>query len=520
MSEPQTCPPPAAASHDPAAALSPAFSIVPSGAVLARYLVDPADTVLIQGPRGSGKSTASVHKLLLNAARQPPGPDGIARRRSYVVRNTFDELKRTTVQTWLAVLAEPHHGTMKWDKPFEYRIRIGPLRWDIVFLALDREEDAKKLLSSEISDIWFNEFREIPRRIIDDASAIVGRFPPKKDGGCFRAQIIGDTNPARIDHWFTVMSGQAPLPDNLTEEQRRAMQRPEGWSIHRQPPAMIEETGADGQVRRYRANQEAENRRWLPDGYYERLLQGKSRAWIRVNLLNKPALLAAGKPVWPGFREEHHMAREALTAMAGHPLFVGIDFGRTPAAVMGQRIFDRWRILGELTAEDVGAKTFAGLLKRFLAERFPGLDCRLFGDPAGQNLAEADDISPFLMFRAAGLAIRPAPSNDPVIRIGAVEELLAAAPEGRPRLTLSPACVRLAAALAGDYQYKRIQGAGERFDEVPFKNAASHIADALQYMALGAGEGRQLLAPIDPERPKIMQPKIERGWSRLRSFDR
>jgi hypothetical protein len=280
---------------------------------------------------------------------------------------------------------------------------------------------------------------------------------------------------------------------------------------------MIEVTDTEGEVRGYRVNAEAENLKWLPPDYYERLVRGKGRSWIRVNLLNKPALLSWGKPVWPGFREEHHVARGTLKPEAGHLLFVGVDFGRTPAAVMGQRIFDRWHILGELTAEDVGAKVFAGILKRYLAERFPETAYRIFGDPAGQNLAEADDVSPFIMFRAAGLGILPAPTNDPLIRIGTVEELLAAAPEGVPRLRLSPECSRLAAAMAGDYQYKRIQGAGERFDESPLKNAASHVADALQYMVLGAGEGRQLLAPAAAPPPRPIEPERGRGWPKLRS---
>ena len=34
---------------------------------------------------------------------------------------------------------------------------------------------------------------------------------------------------------------------------------------------------------------------------------------------------------------------------------------------------------------------------------------------------------------------------------------------------------------------------GERFDDKPDKNMYSHIHDALQYLMLGAGEGRQLI---------------------------
>ena len=491
------------------------FTIAPGGEISQAYILDAAEVVLIQGPRGSGKSTASCHKLFMNAAQQPKAADGVRYRRSYVVRNTYDELKRTTVATWLTQFPEKSFGKFKFDKPFEHRIRVEDLDWQVIFLALDREEDAKKLLSAEASDIWFNEFREMSRKIIDDASAILGRYPPKKLAECYRPQIIADTNPARVDHWFTIMSGQAPLPEGAGEEERRQSTKPETWKIHLQPPAMFEEKTVDGDVAGYRINPAAENLKWLPDGYYDRLISGKSRAYIRVNVLNKPALLTSGKAVWPTFREEVHVAKNVLEPVQGHPLMLGQDFGRTPATIVGQRVFDRWRIVAELGAEGMGAKAFGAVLKRFMAERFPGFGYAIWGDPTGDDMAQADDISPFLMFAASGLTVFPAPSNDPTIRIAAVEECLNGMTDGAPRFLVSPTCVRLCAALAGDYHYGQPRAANEPVN--PVKNSASHYADALQYLVLGAGEGRGLVTPAQQtHRPKA--PERTRGWGRLRSF--
>lgn len=491
------------------------FTIAPGGEVAERYILDDAEVVLIQGPRGSGKSTASCHKLVMNAVQQPKASDGLRYRRTYVVRNTYDELKRTTVATWLMTFPEKDFGKFKYDKPFEHRIRIEDLDWQVIFLALDREEDAKKLLSTESSDIWFNEFREIPRRIIDDASAILGRFPPKKLAECYRPQIIGDTNPPRVDHWFSVMSGQAPLAEGAGEEERRQATKPETWKIHIQPPAMFEDATADGEIVGYRRNPLAENMKWLPDGYYERLIRGKSRAWVRVNVLNRPALLTSGQAVWPMFREDVHVAKQPLEPVPGHPLILGQDFGRTPATAIGQRVFDRWRVLAELGAVGMGAKAYAAVLKRFMAERFPGFAYAIFGDPSGDDLAQADDISPFLMFRASGLEVLPAPTNDPTVRIGALEELLNGLVDGQPRFLVSPTCVRITAALAGDYHYGQPRAANETVK--PVKNPASHFADALQYMAIGAGEGAKLLQPAT-QRPMPQQRPREAGWGRIRAF--
>lgn len=465
----------------------------PDGAELAAFLMSEARVGFIQGPWGSGKSTACCYKLLKNALAQPPGKDGVRRRRAYVVRNTFDELKRTTVKTWLDNFPESKFGRFTWSKPFEHRIRIGDLDWEVVFLALEDEQDRRKLLSAEISDIWFNEAREIERGLIDDADGRLGRFPAVKDGGCLNPMMIGDTNAPREDHWLTAMSGQAPIPEGIGEERRAQYVKPDSWRFFIQPPGMIELRSADGDAVGYASNPAAENRKWLPPGYYENLVQGKDRGWIRVNVLNRPGQLVSGKAVFHQFRRDAHVAKQSLSPLDGHPILVGVDFGRTPAAIYGQRVFDKWRILGELIAEDMGARAFARILKHELASRFPGFRTQVWGDPAGSHMAEADDVSPFLMFRAEGVMVIPAPTNDPVVRIEAVNQMFSGMQDGQPRIQISPSCIGLISACEGGYHYRRLKVTGERYQEVPEKNRSSHPADAFQYLAVGAGEGRAVL---------------------------
>lgn len=467
----------------------------PDGEVLKRFLLSTASVVGIQGPWGSGKSTACCYKLLLNAVRQGPGRDGKRRRRTYIVRNTYDDLNRTTLKTWEGVFPPDKFGPVKRTRPFEHRIRDpqSGLDWEVVFLALDDENDRKKLLSAEMSDAWVNEARELPRGIIDDITGRLGRYPSVADGGCYLPQLIMDTNAPSEDHWWAIMSGQVPIPEGLGEAERAALVKPPTWEFLIQPPGLLEVKDADGKVTGYVPNPQAENVKWLRPGYYTDIIQGKRPDWIRVNVLNRPGRLVAGKPVWPQFREDAHVAKTELEPIEGHPIMVGVDFGRTPAAVMGQRVFDRWRILRELCAEGMGARAFARLLKGALAEWFPGYRYAIWGDPAGENLEQSDDSSPFRMFRAEGLKILPAPTNDPAVRIAAVEELLRQMIDGAPRFLLSPRCTILKAAMAGGYHFRRLQVSGERYAETPDKNRYSHPADALQYLVVGAGEGRALL---------------------------
>lgn len=481
-------------------AIGAGIEIDVDGEKLRRFLVSGARAVVIQGPWGSGKSTAACLKLLLNALRQPPDPvSGKRRRVTYVVRNTFDELERTTIKTWQKIFPPDRWGRPEGNKPKIHRIRAGDLEWDVWFVALDREEDTAKLLSAELSDVWFNELREIPRRLFKDALDRTNRWPDAI-GGCYRPQAIGDTNPAAEDHWISIMSGQRPIPEGIDEEEAGLLTRPADWEILVQPPAMLEARDGQGQAV-YLMNPERENKRWTGDQYYLDMLSGATRQQVAERVLNRPGLYRTGKAVWAEFHGEVHLAPAPLPALPGHVVLVGIDFGRTPAAVMGQCVGGRWRILAELATENTGAREFARLLKRKLATSFPDNDFALWGDPAGDNLEQSDDNSPFLMLRAEGLVVLKAPgNNDPIIRRDAVKELLLGLAEGKPRFLLSPACVTLRAALEGGYQYPRrnIAGGGTVYADTPLKNRYSHIADALQYLVLGGGEGGALLGRIRP----------------------
>lgn len=490
------------------------LEIAVDGPVLERFMVSGARAIGIQGPWGSGKSSAACLKLLLNALRQPRHRGtGKRKRVSYVVRNTFDQLERTTLVTWRKMFPPLQWGEPQGQKPKIHRIRIGDLEWDVWFVALDSEEDTAKLLSAELSDVWFNEAREIPRNLFVDALGRTDRWPDAL-GGCYRPQAIFDSNPAAEDHWISVMSGQTEMPEGLDEDERLALTRPNGWEILVQPPALFEERDQAGQVVGYRINPERENKRWTGDRYYLDMTSGASRAQIAERALNRPGYYRTGKAVWSQFRPEVHVSATKLEPIANLPILIGLDFGRTPAAVLGQQPFGQWRILRDITATNMGAKEFARTLKRALAEWFPLHDTfSFFGDPAGDHLAQSDDTSPFLMFRAEGLAVLPAPSNDPSIRIEAVDEALRQMIDGKPRFIVSPAARNLIAAMAGGYEFprRRVAGAGVTYGDTPLKNRHSHVADALQYLVIGGGEGGALLSRVKPGAGRMMAAQSGRA---------
>jgi hypothetical protein len=96
---------------------------------------------------------------------------------------------------------------------------------------------------------------------------------------------------------------------------------------------------------------------------------------------------------------------------------------------------------------------------------------------------------------------KPASTNDFVIRREAVAAPLGRLIDGKPGLIIDPRCKMLRKGMAGAYSYKRVQVIGaERYQDKPDKGIYSHVCESLQYLVLGAGEGKEVVRkPINPQ---------------------
>jgi hypothetical protein len=108
-----------------------------------------------------------------------------------------------------------------------------------------------------------------------------------------------------------------------------------------------------------------------------------------------------------------------------------------------------------------------------------------------------------MMLHAAGILASPTWTNDPVIRIGAVGACMRRLDSvGEIGFLIGPKAPIIRKACAGGYKYRRVKVSGdERFMDQPDKNRYSHPADALQYMALGMGEGTALISSEASNKP-------------------
>jgi hypothetical protein len=474
------------------------FKYRPDGDVLKAFMKDDNFFRGIRGPVGSGKSVGCCVEIFRRALQQQKDKNGIRRSRWAIIRNTNPQLRTTTIKTWLDWFPEDEWGKFMWSVPYTHWIKKQDLELEIIFLALDRPEDVKKLLSLELTGIWINEAREIPKSIIDACTMRVGRFPSMREGGPTWSGVIADTNAPEEDHWWPIMSGEVPVPDHIHHEQAKMLVKPDNWSFYIQPCGMLETFTEKNELEDYIPNPKAENTENMLKTYYPNLIRGKTKSWIDVYVMNRLGMIQEGKPVYPQFSSDTHIAKEEVPIADGIPVYIGVDFGLTPAAVFGQKVRGRWLIQSEIVAIDMGIVRFSEVLRQEIATRFSNQEVHIYGDPAGDFRAQTDESTPFQIMRGAGLKATPAPSNSVDLRLEAVGQSLTKMAEGKPAFMIDRRCQTLIKGFQSGYAYKRLQVSGERFDEKPDKNMFSHVHDALQYLMLGAGEGRQLISGQKP----------------------
>jgi len=462
---------------------------VPAGPVVEAFHASNAFVRGLMGPVGSSKSTACCIEILSRAQEQKAF-NGVRRTRWAIIRNTYPELKSTTIKTW----NEWASGSqMRWDAPITSNL-AGQLpdgtkmEMEVFFFPVDRPEEIGKLKSLELTGAWINEAGELPKAVFDMVTQRVGRFPPARQGGPSWTGVLLDTNPPDDDHWYFRIAER---------------EKPEDWDFFRQPGGLIEKDGE------YLPNPKAENIANLPGGhdYYLRQVPGKTKEWIKVFLLGSYGTIADGRPVYPEYNDESHCRKAA--PYPGLPLLLGFDYGLTPACAICQ-ISPRGQllVLDELFAKEMGIRQFArDVVKPFLALNYAKYSFQAVGDPAGMSRSDTDEKTCFMELAEEGIAAVPASTNSFVGRREAVAKYLTRMVDGKPAFILDPKCDTIRRGFNGRYQYKRLQVVGaERFKDMPDKNDYSHLQDALQYAALHSqtmNNSTEWSKPIDYGKKKV-----------------
>lgn len=459
----------------------------------------------ILGPIGSGKSVGCIMECWRIAMCQAPDARGVRWSRGAVIRNTYGELKSTTIKTWQEWIPDevcsivydaPIRGVIDMPHP-DGKTRV---HCEVLFLALDKPKDVKKLLSLELTWAFINEARELPWSIVLAVRSRLGRYPRKDVAPLTRTCLIMDTNPPDTDHWWYKVAeeGKAPAGDNDGEPFSA-----DDFAFFRQPGALIRLPNG-----KYLPNPAAENvqNHQLGYRYWLNQIAGASTEWIKVYVLGQYGFVVDGKPVYPEYRDDVHY-RPGLQPIKGLPLLLGFDFGLTPACIIGQATpRGQLRVLDEIISDRMGIEQFASrVVLPHLALDYgdwPLAKIPTAGDPAGETPAQTDERTCFDVLQANGFVMRSVPTNAFVPRREAVASYLTRMDGGDPGLLLSERCRVLRKGFMGGYSLRRMAVPGrEIYRDEPDKDMYSHPHDGLQYLALMArGVTVPVSVPVDEDR--------------------
>ncbi len=448
---------------------------------------------IIQGPMGSGKTSAGVCEGFRRCCEQKPDEKGIRRSRGLVIRNTYGDLRETTIPSWNEWFEPLGLPEVSKVAPYNQELRFALpdqtiVEAKVIFLALDRPKDVRKLRSYNVTWCFLDEVKEMPLLAVEFAFGRCGRFPSKNQGGPSWYGLWAVTNAMEEGHY-------------LYDMQEKPDEKPEGWEFFKQPPAVIREG------KRWFVNPAAENLENHTPDYYHDQLETARDDYIRVNLANQYGTCIDGQRVIEAYDDDRHCSPTPLELRPDLPIWLGLDFGLTPAALFGQRLhtnigYDFWHWCRELVTEvsiRQGAEEFARLLRpeieRLRAEGFTFAG--IYGDPAGDQEAQTDRKTPFEILHAESIPAFPAPTNDFKIRRAVVNDSFA-----QNRILVDPRCTRAREGLRGGYCYPRIATLGGQmaYSPTPRKSPSSHVIEAGGYMMLGAGDMANVVEAV--EQPK------------------
>lgn len=457
----------------------------PQGPVMEQFHRRDEFVRIVVGPLGSSKTFGAINEVLRQCHEQTPNRERVRKSRWVIARNSFPDLNATTIPDVREVVDKINPDGWNMQMPVTWkhsypRADGTTVQVELMFRSFDGEQDVKKARGLQVTGVWVDELAEFNKSNFDMLIGRVKRYPAKAEVPDAKFSVLGTSNACPRDHWLA--------------EFALAEQQPYNWWIGIQAPGVFKVGN------KWVENPRSENFKNLARHYYLDQCAGKAESWIRQNLANEFVHHTDGRPIHPDFSEQLHVV--PCEPVPGQPIYIGIDYGRTPAATIMQRdpVINQWQVLRELVTVNMGAERFGQLLKVFLNEHFQGYTiAAMTGDPAGSDMAQTRDETPADLMAMSGFDVLPASTNDPEIRYAALDERLRDLTHGQPAIIIDPSCTVLIRGLAGKYQFRRIQVVGEsRYKDQPDKGPTSHVCEALHYNLLGAGEGDVL---------------YEQGWS-------
>jgi hypothetical protein len=438
----------------------------------------------------SGKTMGCIMELVRWACAQPAW-NKTRYTRFALIRNTLQQLRQTVLADAVSYLQGVVHFYTT-DSTLQLRLNLPDgthVHSDWPLIPLDSKEDVRRLLSMQLTGAYINELREVPFEIIRPLLGRCGRYPSKAMGGALKRGIIADTNP-----WDT----DAPYHDRLVLNPHPA------WKLFHQPSGL---------------SPLAENIENLAEGYYDELMDDKDLDWAAVHVESQWGTSNAGQAVFrKSFHAPSHVRDMKVVVNPAKPIMVGLDFGRTPCAVIGQHDnYGRAIIFKEVVTEGMGLIQMVEehLKPVLLSPPFAGKRVFIVGDPAGRQRSQVSESTPFDDLNDLGFLAYPASTNAIDARLTAVEKLMRSTIMEQPALQISrEGCPVLVQSLGNKYRYRRRRDG--QLDDLPEKQHPwSDVVDALQYFCLGT-QSNYTARVMRRDRPRVSQARelvTAAGWT-------
>ena len=472
-------------------------------AYIKRYLPGELFYDWIVGPYGSAKTTGMFFKLAYMASLQEPSPDGIRYSRAVVVRNTMPQLRDSTLQSWDYWFKDGQAG--KWiASENTFVLKFSDVECEVLFRPLDTPADVVRVLGLEVTFALIDEFREIPKTIIEGLSGRLGRYKPLGDVKVTNWGMWGASNPGTEDNWWYDFL-HTPLQDGAHRREGtipimfpREHEKQKEWQAQQGFPSDDETTvDMDGNITHVNNSwyfkqpsgfsKDAENIENLPGrrSYYINQAKGKSQAWVKQYIEAEWGFSAAGTAVISTFVPEFHIASSELRFNPRLQLVIGIDPGLGGSALifMQQDMNGCVSVLGELVQRGIGVKRIIEeRLRPYVRDRFPNARVVFAPDPAAGNRSSNDEKTAVQVLRSFGYAVSIETNNRLPLRINAIDYFCTRNVGRQYGLQIDPVhCPVLIRALKGGWRF----GVDVKKDELkgaePEKNQWSHPGDALGY---------------------------------------
>lgn len=409
----------------------------------------------------TGKTSSAAYDLIEIASRMvTPDNFGVRRSKFAVVRNTYPELRDTTIASYFDWFPPEVFGSYNaTDKT--YRIKYEDRDILIIFKALDSPKDVRDLLSLELTGAHIDEAREIHQDVLKGLLGRIGRYPALKNTGgknpfITPPQIILTTNYPSTSHWLYKDFVSNPI---------------DGYEMYTQT--------------------QDENKHNLRPGYYEDLEKDYADRpdLLKTLVQGTWGVTVVGKLVYTEFNRALHVAKSSLIPRTAMEIIRGWDnTGLSPAISLSYiSPTGQWRIFKEFTWEEAGIDDATEEMIVWCNMNLHN-KCTFndIGDPAGTQRDSVKKTPAYYIREKAKEYGKTIDIKKGIqtfkIRREAVAGRLSKLINGEPALLIDPSCTMITDGFEGGYSFPEIGNSGV-FKLEPAKNIYSHIHDSIQYPA-------------------------------------